>query len=75
MEVICSPKHRFELELKNTKSQKAPIKSKEFVYIYIYIYSDFLTEYRNDEIFVPKEKGKGISGVTFPTAPNMEIPW
>jgi hypothetical protein len=34
-----------------------------------------LAEYWNVETIVPKELGKGISGLTFSTATNMEIPW
>jgi hypothetical protein len=34
-----------------------------------------LAEYRKDGMFVPKELEKGVSGVTFPIATNMEIPW
>jgi hypothetical protein len=34
-----------------------------------------LAEYRKDGTVVSKELGKGVPGVTFPTATNMEIPW
>jgi hypothetical protein len=34
-----------------------------------------MAEYRKDGTVVPKELSKGVSGVTFSTAMNMEILW
>jgi hypothetical protein len=34
-----------------------------------------LAEFRKDGKVVPKELGKGVSGLTFLTTTNMDIPW